>query len=221
MIALALLAPLLAGRTTAASEPVSLLERADANNAFLPVTTEGCPPDWPTCGTSGICYNPAEGQTCCPGGTYACPSSTFCLLDPYCCPNDLTPEACADEYGLTLVPTRPPSEPTAFHPPRPSETESETDSESETFGNGHPRPTGHPTSSDSANSSITLSPTPIPTSSVVLWPTSLSLVPTGSPSAEEEPAYTGAGWSWRVQGGGLGVVAGALGAVVMGLSILL
>ncbi|KAL4765055.1 uncharacterized protein BDW70DRAFT_81702 [Aspergillus foveolatus] len=209
MIALALLAPLLAGQTIGSVSP-SLLKRDDSkSNAFAPGTTEGCPAGWPTCGSSGICYNPDEGATCCPGGTYACPSSTFCLLDPYCCPDDLTPESCAKEYGLTLVPTSPPSESTTFPLPKPSNSESESDS------GGHHRPTAHPTSSDSANSSITLSPTPIRTSSVVLWP-SLSVIPTGSPSAGQEPAYTGTGWSWRVRGGELATIAGA-GALAIGV----
>ncbi|KAL4744139.1 hypothetical protein BDV11DRAFT_176947 [Aspergillus similis] len=207
MIALALLAPLLAGQTIGSVSP-SLLKRDDSKaNAFVPGTIEGCPAGWPTCGSSGICYNPDEGATCCPGGTYACPSSTFCLLDPYCCPDNLTPESCAKEYGLTLVPTSSPSESTAFPPPKPSESESES--------GGHQRPTAPPTSSDSANNSITLSPTPIRTSSVVPWP-SLSVIPTGSPSAGQEPAYTGTGWSWRVRGGELVTVAGA-GALAVGV----
>ncbi|KAL4814172.1 hypothetical protein BDW67DRAFT_166879 [Aspergillus spinulosporus] len=207
MIALALLAPFLAGQTIG-SVPPSLPKRDDSeSNAFVPATTEGCPAGWPTCGSSGICYNPDEGATCCPGGTYACPSSTFCLLDPYCCPDDLTPESCAKEYGLTLVPTSSQSEPTAFPPPKPSDSDSES--------GGHHRPTAPPVPSDSANSSITLSPTPIRTSSIVPWP-SLSVIPTGSPSAGQEPAYTGTGWSWRVRGLELATLAGA-GALAVGV----
>ncbi|KAL5044986.1 hypothetical protein BDW71DRAFT_185253 [Aspergillus fruticulosus] len=210
MIALAHLGPLLAGQAIASGSPSLLKRDDDRSDAFVPGTTEGCPAGWPTCGSSGICYNPDEGATCCPGGTYACPSSTFCLLDPYCCPDDLTPESCAKEYGLTLVPTSSPSESTPFPPPKPSDSDSDYES------GGHPRPTAAPTSSDSANSSITLSPTPIRTSSVVPWP-SLSVIPTGSPSAGQEPAYTGAGWSRRVRGVELGAaaVAGALAVGVL------
>jgi hypothetical protein len=76
MIALALLAPLLAGQTIGSVSP-SLLKRDDSkSNAFAPGTTEGCPAGWPTCGSSGICYNPDEGATCCPGGT----CSSFSLV---------------------------------------------------------------------------------------------------------------------------------------------
>jgi len=69
---------------------------------FVPGTTPGCPSDWPFCGTSGICYSPARGDTCCPDGTYACPGGSFCLVDPYCCPNGLDPQSCAEQHGVTL-----------------------------------------------------------------------------------------------------------------------
>ncbi|KAL4973807.1 hypothetical protein BDW66DRAFT_141392 [Aspergillus desertorum] len=198
MIALALLAPLLAGQTIASASASLLKRHDDRSDAFVPGTTEGCPAGWATCGSSGICYNPDEGATCCPGETCSYPSSTFCLLDPYCCPDGLTPESCAKEYGLTLVPTSSPSESTPFPPPKLSDSNSDNNHDYES--GGHPRPTAPPTltSSDSTNSSITLSPTPIRTSSVVLWP-SLSVIPTGNPSAGQEPAYTGAGSSWRVR----------------------
>ncbi|KAL4861332.1 hypothetical protein BDV12DRAFT_180423 [Aspergillus spectabilis] len=69
-----LLAPLLAGQTLA-TNPSSLLKRHhdNENNAFIPATTAGCPNDWAFCGSSGVCYNPDEGQTCCPGGTCTFP----------------------------------------------------------------------------------------------------------------------------------------------------
>jgi hypothetical protein len=82
MIALLLLAPVLAGQTIAADAPFSLSKRHhdSDSNAFIPGTTPGCPADWPLCGDSGICYNPDEGQTCCPGGTCTFPPPLFTEL---------------------------------------------------------------------------------------------------------------------------------------------
>jgi len=80
--------------------PGSLVRRQ--GQGFVPGTTPGCPSDWPFCGTSGICYLPSRGDTCCPGGTYACPGGSFCLVEPYCCPNGLDPQSCAEQHGITL-----------------------------------------------------------------------------------------------------------------------
>lgn len=76
--------------------------QSHGKGAFIPGTSPGCPSDWPVCGTSHTCYNPAQGDTCCPGGTFACPGGSFCLLDPYCCPNGLDPKTCAAQFNLTL-----------------------------------------------------------------------------------------------------------------------
>ncbi|KAL8804135.1 MAG: hypothetical protein Q9182_002769 [Xanthomendoza sp. 2 TL-2023] len=54
---------------------------------------------------NGVCYNPNEGQTCCPGGgnAYPCPSRSFCLnVNGLCCPNGLSPATCARQNGVTL-----------------------------------------------------------------------------------------------------------------------
>ncbi|KAL3449061.1 hypothetical protein BJX65DRAFT_274006 [Aspergillus insuetus] len=200
MIALLLLAPVLAGKTIAADAPFSILKRHhdSDSNAFIPGTTPGCPADWPMCGDSGICYNPDEGQTCCPGGTDACPSSSYCFLEPYCCPDSMDAKACAHEYGLALT-TSYLSNPThSINPDLPP-----------------PPPPTLPPSTSSA-SSITIRSTPIPTpasSDIAPWP-SISLGPTTTSAGEEEPEYTGvaAGLSSR---GAKEVV--ALGAIVFGL----
>ncbi|KAI9369398.1 hypothetical protein BJX61DRAFT_150931 [Aspergillus egyptiacus] len=204
MIALFLLGPLLAGQAVA-TEPSLLLKRHHDNDAFIPDTSPGkCPDDWPICGESGICYNPDEGQTCCPSGTYACPSFSFCLFEPYCCPDHLNAESCATEFGLSLL----------SEPPYPSQSGSAEPNNESDNGSGsitveplYPRPTLPPTSA----SSITISSTPIPTppSSIIPpWP-SLSIVP--SPSGA---AYTGV--AVRAKGNGAGRVAG-LGVVALGL----
>ncbi|KAL4914608.1 hypothetical protein BDW62DRAFT_213371 [Aspergillus aurantiobrunneus] len=198
MVPLLLLAPFLAGQTIA-TQSVSLKRDHDTDKAFVPGTTPGCPEGWSSCGSSGICYNPDEGQACCPGGIYACPSSSFCLLDSFCCPSNLTPESCAREYGLIL---------TTSHPSSPEQTQPPTGEDSSDQLN--PRPTLPPTSA----SSITVSWTPISTSSIALWP-SMSVTGFSSPSVEGEPAYTGAGSSLR--GGGRGLASGVVAAVIGGL----
>ncbi|KAL2837061.1 hypothetical protein BJY01DRAFT_221357 [Aspergillus pseudoustus] len=203
MIALLLLAPVLAGQTIAADSPLCLLKRdhdyENDSSAFVPGTSPGCPEDWPLCGDSGICYNPAEGETCCPGGTYACPASSFCFLEPYCCPYSKGAEACAREYGIALT-TSHLSNPTLsinsdFPPP--------------------PPPTLPPPSTSSA-SSITIRSTPIPTpaSSIIApWP-SISIEPTTSVSTEQ-PKYTGGAAAGLSSRGAKEAV--TLGAIVFGL----
>ncbi|KAL8708364.1 MAG: hypothetical protein Q9220_006744 [cf. Caloplaca sp. 1 TL-2023] len=53
---------------------------------------------------NGTCYNPGEGQTCCPGGgnAYPCPAESFCLINGLCCPNGLPASTCAAQNGVTL-----------------------------------------------------------------------------------------------------------------------
>ncbi|KAL4925517.1 uncharacterized protein BDV17DRAFT_272087 [Aspergillus undulatus] len=217
MIALLLLAPFLAGQTIASDS--AALKRA------LHLDTEaGCPADWPICGISGVCYNPDEGQICCPGGTYACPSSTFCLFDPFCCPNDQTPESCALEYGLSLpsilpTSTTSPPETTQFPPPHSHSTSNDTYASDSPSGTTEPPLYPPPTVPPTSGNSITLVSTPLPTSSVVPWPSYSVTLVSGSPKLEgvgEEPAYTGgAGSMSRGRVGGLGVV--VLLVVVVGL----
>ncbi|KAL4886592.1 hypothetical protein BJY04DRAFT_177981 [Aspergillus karnatakaensis] len=113
----------LAAHQKLAVSPNALLKR-QGGEAFIPGTEEGCDPSLPICGTSGICYDTALGESCCPGGTWACPGGSFCLQDPYCCPDGLDPETCAEQFGITLDPTTT-AEPT-------STTESSSSSSSST-----------------------------------------------------------------------------------------
>ncbi|KAF1990215.1 hypothetical protein K402DRAFT_451217 [Aulographum hederae CBS 113979] len=48
-----------------------------------------------------LCYNPDMGETCC-STQWACPAQSFCLVDPYCCPNGSDPETCARDFGVSL-----------------------------------------------------------------------------------------------------------------------
>ncbi|KAL4803040.1 hypothetical protein BDV18DRAFT_146165 [Aspergillus unguis] len=202
MLALLFLASLLAGQSIATEtrSRSSLLKRDDSDNnnnndsAFVPRVTPGCPHDWPVCGSSGVCYSPADGQVCCPGGTYACPSSSFCLADGYCCPSDLSPDACARNYGLTLVLT------STSQTPEQTQSSGVDGGASDAYGDDSPTsdpPYLRPTVPFSTASSVTITSTPIPTSSVSPWPS--VVISSGSPSVQEEPAYTGAGS--RVEGG--------------------
>ncbi|KAL2831730.1 hypothetical protein BDW59DRAFT_124141 [Aspergillus cavernicola] len=203
MIALLLLAPFLAGQSIA-TEPFSVLKRHHDDDAFVPGIIPGCPDDWPMCGDSGICYNPDEGQTCCPGGTYACPSSSFCLFDPYCCPNNIDAESCAREYGLALTTSQLPNNPQSSSEP--------SSDESVTIDPLYPRPTLPPSTSAS---SITIISTPIPTpvsSLIPPWPSS-SVAP--SPEGDG-PFPGGAVRNLDLNGVGLGVVGGLGLGLVLG-----
>ncbi|KAL2870108.1 uncharacterized protein BJX67DRAFT_307227 [Aspergillus lucknowensis] len=183
MIALLLLAPFLVGQSIADTSSLSLLKRHHngEGDAFIPGTTPGCPDDWPVCGDSGVCYNPDEGQTCCPGGKYACPSSSYCLFAPYCCSNDLDPDSCAREYGLTMA---------TSHLSNPTQApDSSSDGLDTSDDPLYPRPTLPPGSA----SSITVLSTPIPTPASSLIPPfpSVSVWPSSTPGVDE-PEYTGA-----------------------------
>ncbi|KAL2838612.1 hypothetical protein BJY01DRAFT_237390 [Aspergillus pseudoustus] len=83
------------------------LSKRQGGDSFQPGTIPSSCEGWPFCGTSGICYNPDRGDTCCPTGTWACPGGTFCLQDGYCCPDGLDPQSCADELGVTLTSSDP------------------------------------------------------------------------------------------------------------------
>ncbi|KAK1142032.1 hypothetical protein N8T08_008238 [Aspergillus melleus] len=212
---LVLLTPLLAGHCLASHFGSHLVEmeifkRQSDSEAFVPGTTPGCPSNWPMCGTSGICYNPRQGQTCCPGGKYACPSNSFCLQEPYCCPDGLDPESCARRYGITLSPSsteEPVPEPTDTSvPPEPTESVPEPTESA-------PEPTETvPDSTETAPEPTTTSnpviPKP-PTSSVPSVPSSTAnpTLPTASPST---PLFTG-GANAREVVGGVAIALGGLG----------
>ncbi|KAL9594588.1 MAG: hypothetical protein Q9219_006948 [cf. Caloplaca sp. 3 TL-2023] len=53
---------------------------------------------------NGVCYNPGQGETCCPnnGDAYPCPSDSFCLINNLCCPDGLPAETCAAQNGVSL-----------------------------------------------------------------------------------------------------------------------
>ncbi|PLB50827.1 hypothetical protein P170DRAFT_463913 [Aspergillus steynii IBT 23096] len=219
---LVLLTPLLAGHGLAAhygSHLVGMDIFKRQSEAFVPGTTPGCPDDWPMCGTSGICYNPKQGQTCCPGGKYACPSNSFCLQDPYCCPDGLDPETCAQRYGITLSPSsteEPVPEPTkTTEPVEPTETVEPTVSKptdpEPTETAPQPTDTVVPEPTESVPPTTTSNPVipKPPTSTVPSVPSSTAhpTIPTASPS---NPLFTG-GANAREVVGGAAIVLGGLG----------
>ncbi|KAL5336862.1 hypothetical protein BJX70DRAFT_371349 [Aspergillus crustosus] len=223
MLSLLLLSPLLAGQSIAANPPTSLLKRHhdDENSAFVPAATDGCPNNWPVCGSSGVCYNPDEGQTCCPDGSYACPASSFCFQAPYCCPDSFTPELCAVEYKIELSGTDTATS-TASHlsdaqetwvpfPPPPTSLDSGDDDDDD----------DEESSYASSGYSITITSTPLPTaaSSLIPWPSVTLSATGGGPSStveEDQPTFTGGVAGWEVAGGEVvwGVVA-ALGVQLL------
>ncbi|KAF1810381.1 hypothetical protein P152DRAFT_515926 [Eremomyces bilateralis CBS 781.70] len=50
-----------------------------------------------------LCYNPSEGHTCC-SSEWACPSDSFCLVSPYCCPSGIDASSCAASLGVSAPP---------------------------------------------------------------------------------------------------------------------
>ncbi|KAL1795897.1 hypothetical protein ACET3X_006121 [Alternaria dauci] len=52
-----------------------------------------------------LCYNPGQEDTCCEPGSadsWGCPGGDYCLVEGYCCPKEVDPQACALEFGVTL-----------------------------------------------------------------------------------------------------------------------
>lgn len=74
-----------------------------------------------------LCYNPQLAHTCCEPGSAAscewftngvvsvilcshifpggCPNGDYCLIDGWCCPNSLDPQACALSFSISLPAT--------------------------------------------------------------------------------------------------------------------
>ncbi|PYH84540.1 hypothetical protein BO82DRAFT_351762 [Aspergillus uvarum CBS 121591] len=190
-------------------EALHLLKRqSNGNGAFIPGTTtvSDCPEGSILCGTSNTCYFPSRGDTCCPGGTWACPGDSFCLQDPYCCPTGLDRETCAQQYGVTLTPTVSsaagvPDTTTATQPTSaPSAPSSSSTSVDET------------SSSSSSSSSTSVPIIPTTTSSTVA--DASSSVPTSTPAASSTATATP---STELFTGGAGRVCGiGAGAFLLG-----
>ncbi|KAI9044692.1 uncharacterized protein KD926_011662 [Aspergillus affinis] len=224
---LVLLTPLLAGQGLAAHfgshlAEMEIFKRQSDSEAFVPGTTPGCPSNWPMCGTSGICYNPKQGQTCCPGGKYACPANSFCLQAPYCCPDGLDPETCAQRYGITLSPSsteEPVPEPTDTSvptEPTPEPTDTVEPTVSQPTG---PEPTDtvtEPTATEPEPTETAPEPTtsnPVipkpPTSTEPSVPSSTAN-PTQSTATPSTPLFTG-GANAKEVAGGVAIALGGLG----------
>ncbi|KAL8769571.1 MAG: hypothetical protein Q9209_004503 [Squamulea sp. 1 TL-2023] len=151
---------------------------------------------------NGVCYNPNEGQTCCPGGgdAYPCPDLSFCLnINGLCCPVGLDPATCAAQNGVQL--------PADFNT---AATAGSTTAHSSTIS------AVESTVSDTASvftpstTEITI-PTPYPVPGNV----TVSTLPTGTGAPGTGPItpFTGAASSVQVVGAGL--AAGLLGVVAM------
>ncbi|KAH8172922.1 hypothetical protein LIA77_07177 [Sarocladium implicatum] len=127
--------------------PGQSLARRD-NNGYSPEETKCNNPDADTCGGAcgeGYtqcdatdkaihCFNPAAGQTCCPGSNgNSCEAGYYCTHDKenetFCCPEGMDTEACAAAYtvtgGLEIAVETSTEAPAATSTPEP-ETTSET-----------------------------------------------------------------------------------------------
>ncbi|KAL8821903.1 MAG: hypothetical protein Q9223_000132 [Gallowayella weberi] len=157
---------------------------------------------------NGVCYNPNEGQTCCPGGgdAYPCPSRSFCLnINGLCCPNGLSPATCARQNGVALpnnvnTATKPISGSTTSHASTVSAVKSSVTDTGSAFV----------PSTTATTVAATATPYPIPGNATV-GPTGTGNG-TGVPGGNPVP-FTGAAGSVKVVGGGL--AAGFLGVVAL------
>ncbi|EAW11728.1 uncharacterized protein ACLA_094280 [Aspergillus clavatus NRRL 1] len=217
---LLLLIPLLATQVAAEFselQSLSLIKRQD-NSAFVPSSTpvSECPSGSVECGRSGICYYPSRGDVCCPGKTYACPGTSFCLQDPYCCPEGLDRKTCADRYGVSLQPTF------SFAPSQPTYVPSSGGSASTKSGNtGSTDSTGSTGysgyggySDNSGHSGYADSSAPAaykPSTSTTVPSTSTSQTATTKPSASSGPTLLFSSGVTRKEMAGAAMVVGALG----------
>ncbi|KAL3456044.1 hypothetical protein BJX64DRAFT_297054 [Aspergillus heterothallicus] len=165
------------------------LSKRQGGESFQPGTIPGSCGDWPICGTSGICYNPERGDTCCPDGTWACPGGNFCLQDGYCCPDGLDPATCAEQNGITLT--------SSTAEPTPTETSSSSTEDEE------------PTATTTSTSSTPVIPTSSETTATTPPPSSSSAVP--PTDTEVPPEFTGAANAHAI--GGAAAVLGGLGVL--------
>ncbi|KAL8783241.1 MAG: hypothetical protein Q9213_004753 [Squamulea squamosa] len=155
---------------------------------------------------NGVCYNPNEGQTCCPGGgkAYPCPDLSFCLnINGLCCPAGLDPATCAAQNGVQLpdnfnTATAATTGSTTAHSSTISAVESTVSDTASVF-------------TPSTTETTIATPYPIPGNATVsTLPTSTGAP--GAPGSGVTP-FTGAASSVQVVGAGL--AAGFLGVVAM------
>ncbi|KAL8913515.1 MAG: hypothetical protein Q9171_001703 [Xanthocarpia ochracea] len=155
---------------------------------------------------NGVCYNPNEDQTCCPGGgdAYPCPSESFCLnVDGLCCPDGLDAATCAAQNGVTLPDdsaTSAISGSTTAHSSTISAVESTTIAD-----------TGA-AFVPSTTATTVATPYPIPGNATVPPPAATGTAGPGRPGDDITP-FTGAASSIKVVGAGL--AAGLLGVVAV------
>ncbi|KAL8737204.1 MAG: hypothetical protein Q9181_001930 [Wetmoreana brouardii] len=170
------------------------------SQAFTPSTSSG---SGATCADAfgagyidcnDVCYDPGQGEVCCPGGgnAYPCPSDSFCLnVNGLCCPDGLDAATCAAQNGVEL----------------PASAGSVTSGSTTAHGATVPavRPTA-PSSSVFVPSTTAVVPTPYPVPSNATAP---------GPTGTNPPVvpFTGGAASLKAYCGGL--VAGLLGVVGM------
>ncbi|RAH45355.1 uncharacterized protein BO95DRAFT_482545 [Aspergillus brunneoviolaceus CBS 621.78] len=210
---LLVLTPLLAMATAhglTQLEAAHLLKRqSSGNGAFIPGTTtvSDCPDGSILCGTSNTCYFPSRGDTCCPGGTWACPGDSFCLQDPYCCPTGLDRETCAQQYGVTLTPTVSSAADVPDTTTQPTSAPSAPSSSSTSVDE---------TRSSSSSSSSSTSVPVIPTTTSSTSAGAPSSVPTSTPAVSSAATATATPSTGLFTGGAVHAREMAAGALLLG-----
>ncbi|KAL8910383.1 MAG: hypothetical protein Q9172_007843 [Xanthocarpia lactea] len=146
---------------------------------------------------NGVCYNPNDDETCCPGGgdAYPCEANSFCLnVDGYCCPDGLDRATCAAQFGVTL--------------PSDDDDDSATSAIS---GSTTVADTG--AAFGPSTTAITVAtPYPVPGNATVIPPAATGTAGPGRPGDDITP-FTGAASNVKVVGAGL--AAGLLGVVAL------
>ncbi|KAL8653497.1 MAG: hypothetical protein Q9226_003829 [Calogaya cf. arnoldii] len=158
---------------------------------------------------NGVCYNPNEDQTCCPGNGdgYPCPSESFCLnVNGLCCPDGLDAATCAAQNGVSL--------PANYNSATASTTGSTTIASS-TISAVESTITDTSSAFVPSTTAITIATPYLTTGNATVHPTvtGTGVAPTGTGVGGGPVPFTGAASSVKVVGAGL--AAGFMGVVAM------
>ncbi|CAL8580026.1 hypothetical protein XPA_005759 [Xanthoria parietina] len=157
---------------------------------------------------NGVCYNPNEDQTCCPGNgnAYPCPSQSFCLnVGGLCCPDGLDAATCAAQNGVSLP---------ADYNSATSATSGSTTVVASTASAVESSITDTSSAFVPSTTATTIA-TPYPTGNATVHPTTTGtgVAPTGTGAGGNPVPFTGSASNVKVVGAGF--AAGFLGVVAM------
>ncbi|KAI4256317.1 MAG: hypothetical protein L6R42_006297 [Xanthoria sp. 1 TBL-2021] len=155
---------------------------------------------------NGVCYNPNEDQTCCPGNGdgYPCPSESFCLnVGGLCCPDGLDAATCAAQNGVSLP---------ADYNSATSAISGSTTVASSTVSAVESTITDTSSAFVPSTTATTIA-TPYPTTGNATVHPGTGVAPTGTGAGGSPVPFTGSASNVKV--GGAGLAAGFLGVVAM------